>query len=494
MYLGTHSMFISAFLFYMYMYNPTYYVIFSLWFYFLFQSLGNHEFDDGVEGLTPLIKNLNSPVLAANLVLDKEPRLNNETNLLKSIIYNIGNVSIGVIGYLTPDTKILAIKNNVEYVDEVTAIREEVFKLKQHGVNIFIALGHSGFNKDEQIAREVEDIDLVIGGHTNTFLWNGPYPDVEKPEGPYPTLVKQPSGRLVPVVQAYAYTKYLGNLHLIFDSNGELFNYSGNPILLDKNIPQDPEMLQIIDFYREDVLKISEEILGISTIDLDARSCRLVECNIGNLIADAMIEHYVARYNGTKWTDTSIAIIQGGGIRTSVAHINRPFNVTKGDLLAVMPFGGKMVRVTMSGKIIRKMLEHSLAYYNMLRAGGQFLQYSGIKVIYDLKNKPGSRISKVSVRCSDCDIPRYEALDLKKQYNVLMSTFLAKGGDGFTMFDELPTIVLDYNELDCTIEYVKNFSPIRPELEDRIVLLNYGNKQFLSGTLIILMAVIKVLL
>lgn len=190
--------------------------------FFLFQSLGNHEFDNGISGLTPFIENLTCPVLAANLILDKEPNLLNERNLMKSTIFDINGIRIGVIGYLTPDTKVLAIKNNVEYIDEVVAINNEIDNLKKENVNIFIALGHSGFTKDIDIAKRVKEIDLVIGGHTNTFLWNGTAPDSEYPDGPYPTLVKQDSGKLVPVVQAYAYTKYLGKLLLNFDKKASL--------------------------------------------------------------------------------------------------------------------------------------------------------------------------------------------------------------------------------------------------------------------------------
>ena len=76
-------------------------------------------------------------------------------------------------------------------------------------------------------------VDVVVGGHTNTFLYNGDSPSIEEPVGPYPTLVKQNSGKIVPVVQAYAYTKYLGHLKLSFDNNGNLNKFRGIPILLD---------------------------------------------------------------------------------------------------------------------------------------------------------------------------------------------------------------------------------------------------------------------
>ena len=57
--------------------------------------------------------------------------------------------------------------------DEVKGVRDEAQRLKQQGVNILIAVGHAGYLKDMEIAEKVPDIDVVVGGHTNTFLWNG---------------------------------------------------------------------------------------------------------------------------------------------------------------------------------------------------------------------------------------------------------------------------------------------------------------------------------
>lgn len=86
--------------------------------------------------------------------------------------------------------------------------------MKKNGVKIIIALGHSGYEVDQEIAKNCPLVDAVIGGHSNTFLYTGDAPDAEKVDGPYPTVVKQASGKEVPVVQAYAYTKYLGELKL----------------------------------------------------------------------------------------------------------------------------------------------------------------------------------------------------------------------------------------------------------------------------------------
>lgn len=437
----------------------------------MFQSLGNHEFDNGVSGLTPFIRNLSCPVLAANLVLNKEPELEAETNIEKSVAFDINGVKVGVIGYLTPETKVLAIKNNVEYIDEIPALIEEVTNLKSQGVNIIIALGHSGYKKDLEIAKEVEGLDLVIGGHTNTFLWNGTSPDSEKLDGPYPTVVTQASGKVVLVVQAYAYTKYLGKLHLIFNSKGEITSYDGQPLVLDNKIPQDTDLLQIIERYRSGVTNYTEQVVGNSSTVLEGLSCQVEECNLGNLITDAIIDKYTSQYKGKYWTDASIAIVQAGGIRASIERSQLPIVVTKGDLLQVMPFGGTLVTVTVNGTVILEMLEHSIASYFDGERYGEFLQFSGIKVVYDIKRPPNSRVIRAKARCSECDVPQYNDIEKHLNYKIIIGDFLSMGGDGFSMFKDLPSESLGYNELMCTTRYIQQHSPVNPKVEGRIMFL-----------------------
>lgn len=91
----------------------------------------------------------------------------------------------------------------------------EAENLKSDGVNIIIALGHSGYEVDQIIAENCPLVDLVIGGHTHTMLFTGEQTEDEVPEGLYPTVITQPkTGKKVPVVQAYYLTKYLGKLEM----------------------------------------------------------------------------------------------------------------------------------------------------------------------------------------------------------------------------------------------------------------------------------------
>lgn len=87
--------------------------------------------------------------------------------------------------------------------------------MKRQGINIIIALGHSGLIRETEIAAQCPDVDLVIGGHSHSFLYSGTPPSTETPVERYPVMITQPnSGKIVPVVQAYAFTKYLGVMSL----------------------------------------------------------------------------------------------------------------------------------------------------------------------------------------------------------------------------------------------------------------------------------------
>lgn len=431
----------------------------------MFQSLGNHEFDEEVDGVVPFIKNLTSPVLAANLILDRVPELQNISNLYKSITLTKKGVKIGIIGYLTPDTKFLAPKNDVEYGDEIAAIRKEVDILKKKGVNIIIALGHSGFLRDLEIAKEVDELDLVIGGHSNTFLWNGESfaESPEHPQGLYPTIIKQESGRMVPVVQAYAYTKYLGKLHLVFDSSGELLKCFGDPMLLHQDIPRDEQTMDIVKRYRKDIDRINNEVVGTSLTFLDGEQCRIRECNLGNIITDAIL-------NYTEDATVNIAVIQGGRIRTSLGRPEMPFNITRGDVITILPFSDTLTVLTMNGSMLLKTLEHSVESWRTIDSPGQFLQISGIEVVFDLSKEPGHRVTMAKAMCTDCSNLSEVRYDFT--YKVIAPGFLADGGDGYSIFEELPKDILPYNEVTCLLSYLKKYSPINPSQYGRITVLN----------------------
>nr|XP_014091997.2 protein 5NUC isoform X2 [Bactrocera oleae] len=440
-------------------------------------SLGNHEFDEKIEGLLPFLEKVNFPVLTCNLDLSKTPELSVAKNLMNSTVLEVNGTKVGLIGYLTPDTKFLITPNTLEFKDEIECINEEAAKLKEQGINILFALGHSGYQTDQKIAANCPDIDLVIGGHSHSFLYTGNAPDVEPIEGPYPTIVKQQSGKEVPVVQAYAYTKYLGKLHLQFDKDGNLIEFDGTPILLNADVQRESDILELLEVYRPNITNLENTIVGHTKVQLDGRStmCRSVECNLGNLVADSMIyARVIEDQGGAFWTDAPIAIMNGGGIRSGIDK-RSDGSITENDVLSVLPFNNKLYVLSISGKQLRKSLELS-AKKRTEDSNGGFLQFSGLHVAYDYRNEEGSRVTSVEVRCGECDMPDYEPLDDSKTYKIISTAFLVNGGDEYNLVENgSEPILMKWSDGEALIEYLKHRDFIYPELEGRIEVIESSN-------------------
>ncbi|XP_009958002.1 PREDICTED: 5'-nucleotidase-like, partial [Leptosomus discolor] len=137
------------------------------------RALGNHEFDGGVSGLLdPLLKNASFTILSAN-IKGKTPLANEMMKYVNPFtIVHFDSESVGIVGYTTKETSFLSQPgDDVIFEDEIEALQVQVNKLTAMGVNKIIALGHSGFTVDKNIAQKVKGVDVVIGGHTNTFLY-----------------------------------------------------------------------------------------------------------------------------------------------------------------------------------------------------------------------------------------------------------------------------------------------------------------------------------
>ncbi|XP_057320781.1 protein 5NUC-like [Microplitis mediator] len=441
-------------------------------------SLGNHEFDDGPEGLVPFINAAEFPIVTSNLDLTGEPELAAATKLSNSTVITVDGRRVGIIGYLTPETKVISSPGKVVFLDEVETVRREVNKLQADNVTIIIALGHSGFGADKKIAAEVDGVDLVIGGHTNTFLYSGRKPDLEVPEGLYPTEVIQKNGRKVYVVQAYAYTKYLGNLSITFDAAGEIRSILGNPILVTSDIEQAPDILQELEVWKKATDNFTRIEVGYSKVLLDGneKNCRRRECNLGNVIVDAMIDYNTREFPSIDgWTDAAVAIHNSGSVRTSINKSpNTPITVS--DILAVLPFNNAIGKINMTGKQIITMLEHSvhsLEFNDTSNLNGGFLHFSGLQVVYDLFKPSGNRVvhDSVLIRCSKCRIPQYNKLEENSTYTLIVPDFIAQGGDGYDMLQNLTYAPFGVTTDQILTDYIKRRSPLHAGVEWRISFL-----------------------
>ena len=120
-------------------------------------------------------------------------------------------------------------------VDEIKYLQSIVPEIESQGVNKVIALTHVGLEMDKRIAAAVPGIDVIVGGHSHTLLSN----KAERAEGPYPVMVENPDGVQVPIVQAFAYSKYVGELSVNFNDEGVVTAAYGEPHLLDASVEPD---------------------------------------------------------------------------------------------------------------------------------------------------------------------------------------------------------------------------------------------------------------
>lgn len=453
-------------------------------------ALGNHEFDNGVPGLmVPFLEAVHCRVVSANI--RAEPPLDSSFGSAYSpyAVLRLADETVGVVGYTSRETPALSDPGPLlSFEDELSALQRQVDKLQTLGVNKIIALGHSGFSVDQEIARRVRGVDVVIGGHSNTFLYTGPAPSVEAPVGPYPFLVRGVEGRMVPVVQAFAFGKYLGYLRVKFSSDGNVLEATGNPILLDSTIPEDPEVLLEVQKWKQNLHNFSSQVIGETLVFLNGTNeeCRFRECNLGNLITDAMVESTMGFSESGQWNHVSAALMNGGGVRSSIDETTRNGSITMEDLLAVLPFGGTFDLVSLRGSTLRKMFEHSVHRHGL--GTGEFLQVSGFRVTFDLARPVGMRVTSLRVLCTHCRVPVFETVRDDQVYKVMMPSFIAAGGDGFSVVrDER----LKYNSGDLDVSVVSEFvaqrRSVRAAVEGRIVFVNSAHlSRLLSPSLLLL--------
>ncbi|NP_001089463.1 5'-nucleotidase, ecto (CD73) precursor [Xenopus laevis] len=442
-------------------------------------ALGNHEFDNGVSGLLkPFLEDVKFPILSANIKSDKQLAPNITGYYLPYKILQVGTERIGVIGYSSRETPVLSNSGpHLVFEEEVSALQPQVDKLLTLGVNKIIALGHSGFETDKLIAQKVKGIDVVVGGHTNTFLYTGPPPSNDVPVGEYPFMVMSDDGHSVPVVQAYAFGKYLGYLNITFDEQGNVMHSSGNPILLNRSIPEDPTLLGEVNQWKELIRNYSSQPIGKTLVYLDGSTleCRNRECNMGNLICDAMIDNNIRHPDEVRWNHVSICILNGGGIRAAIDERISNGTITTEDLISVLPFEGTFDLIEIKGSTLKAAFEHSVHRYGS--GTGEFLQVGGIKVVFNIERSPGQRVVKLEVVCTKCRVPIYVPVEMDKIYKVVLPSYIAAGGDGFSI---LKNEILKHDSGDTDLTVVSNYIAQRgrvyPAVEGRITFTNEDSR------------------
>ena len=413
-------------------------------------TVGNHEFDDSDDVLATFLDKIQFPVVTANVVPTAAAKIGDR--IKPSIVLEVGGQKIGIVGAVTNDTPEIANPGpNIQIAEDVAKITEAVQALKGQGVNKIIALTHVGYPRDLAAIAKIPDVDVVVGGHTHTLLSN----TVKDAAGPYPTWSDNPAGYKVPVVQAYQYSKYLGDLKVVFDDNGMVKEASGEPILMDSKFQPDQALTSRINELKAPIEDLKKKVVGASeaVIDGDRRNCRAKECSMGNLVADAQLDR-------VKDQGITISIANGGGLRASIDA----GEVTMGEVLTVLPFQNTIATFQLKGSDVVAALENGVSQID--DGAGRFPQVSGLKYSFDKSKPAGSKISDVQVKEGDNFVP----IDPNKTYGVVTNNYVRGGGDGYKVFATGAQNAYDFGpNLELALaDYLGAHNPYKPYTDGRI--------------------------
>ena len=414
-------------------------------------ALGNHEFDDGPGVLAEFIRAASFPVVSGNTkVADVEPL---SEVLREHVILEVGDEKVAVLSVLTPNTTIIASPGpNVTFEDEIVYLQEAVARVKGEGVHKILVLSHVGFLRDQEIAGAVDGISAIIGGHSHTLLSNS-----VDGAPPYATLIESPSGRAVPIVQAYAFSRFLGDLMLEMDEEGAVVSATGDTILLDASVEPDPIIEARIQELAGPIEEIKRRPVATLSAPIDGsrESCRARECEMGNTVTDAMLARVAEQ-------GVTIAITNGGGLRAGLVE----GVATMGDVLTVLPFQNTLATLELTGADIVAALEHGVGAVE--EGAGRFPQVAGLRFRLDLTKPAGEgRVSDVEVRTGDGFAP----IDMEETYTIVTNNFMANGGDGYAVFrDNGRNPYVTATGLDEALAtFLAANEPFAPTLEGRIV-------------------------
>ncbi|MEM1431282.1 MAG: bifunctional metallophosphatase/5'-nucleotidase [Pseudomonadota bacterium] len=417
-------------------------------------SLGNHEFNLGPVKLAEFVDAVDAPVISGSLDLSQSEELGGKVG--STLVLEVGGERIGLVSAVASDTAELSSPGpDIIFQDEIESIAAQVEELTADGVDKIIALTHVGLPDDIRIAEAVPGLDAIVGGHSHTYL-SATDPDRA---GAYPTYASQEDGTLVPIVHAYAYSKYVGHLVLTFDDDGNVSYAEGDAILVgpdvEKDAGVDARVQELAGPIRATMAEVVSEASDV--IDGDRASCRARECHMGNLVADAMLER--VRDQGVQ-----IAIQNGGGLRASIDG----GEITMGEVLTVLPFQNTLATFQLTGDDVVAALENGVSQVE--DGAGRFPQVAGLRYTWDPAGEPGNRVRAVEVM----EDGAWTQIASEKVYGVVSNNFMRKGGDGYGVFASNGMNAYDFGPgLEMVVaDYLAENTPYTPYLDGRIAEAN----------------------
>jgi len=390
-------------------------------------AIGNHEFDKPRSVLKKQMSWAKFDFLNANIYKDGEPLFT------PYIIKEVGDVKVAIVGFTTEHTRILenVYSEDLEFRNVIEVAKEIIPEIRKQA-DVVIALTHLGvgqgysdlYTTADQLAQNVEGIDLIIDGHSHTNMTS-------------PMVVNG-----IPIVQAFEWAKVLGRADIEVE-NGKVvkIDWQAIPVIQSKLVGKDEAgnnvyqtvvkenlaVKSVLDYFKQLGGSKLDTIIGTTEILLNGEraDARSKTTNLANLIADSML-----------WkTGADVALTNGGGIRASI----KPGNITIRDVLTVLPFGNTLYVIELKGSDLIKVFEYAATIPN---GQGGFLQVGGATW-----KAEGGKLTEVLVGGTP--------IDPEKVYKVVTNDYMASGGDGYTMLKDQPGYNTFYVMADVLTEYIQ---------------------------------------
>ncbi len=469
-------------------------------------ELGNHEFSKGVQEVAGLVNRAKFPVLAANMDVSAEPSL---SGVRPYVISDLGGEKIGIIGLITPDTAFLSYPGkNIVFLPVPDTARKYIAELNRMGVNKIIILSHLGYGNDVKLAKEVAGIDVIVGGHTATFMGGPEFEQIGlKPEMPYPSEIVGPDGNKVLIVHAWESNQLLGQIKLDFDDRGHVTNFSGQPFLFSTNgfsiedewgwshlCPCRPEYSQIINAVAKvpgfklywnspdmDVLlqpyvnQVSGE-LNTVVATADQNLLRGLNKGPGPLIADAFL------WSAKKVNpDAQFAIYDSYNVRADILK----GNILTNDVEMVLALRQNLATMKIRGSLIKMLLEMGIDSHIKVNDPPPCFDIAGLKMTIDMNRKSGDRITNLQVRLADGS---YADMNMDAEYTMVTTDYLADKGiqplvnkaswtgplaDNFKSWLKSYVKYTDLNirDVDAMTDYLRMQKIVRNDTEQRTIII-----------------------
>ena len=405
-------------------------------------AVGNHEFDFGLDEAKKYKEILNFPLLSSNTYINGARLFEASTIVDKD--KNVVGDEFVVIGVTTPETATKTHPKNVQgvtFTDPISEVNKVIDEIEARATaegktyKNYVVLAHLGVDtttpvewRGSTLAEELSKNPKLKGKRVTVI------------DGHSHTVQSTTYGENVTYNQTGSYLNNIGKI--TYQANQLLGNPQQISAASTKNVVPNAKVAAMVQKIKEQYDAENAKIVrDNSPVELNGQreNVRVRETNLGNVVADALYEYGQTGFSHK----TDLAVTNGGGLRETIAK-DKP--ITKGSVIAVLPFGNTISQIKVTGQNIADMFAKSLGSIlqekdgktvldengqPLLEPSGGFLQVSGAKVYYDTSLPAEKRVLYVEIK--NPETGQYEPLNLAKDYYLTTNDFLAAGGDGYTM-------------------------------------------------------------